>query len=307
MNAFKIPSATYEADLVPGNIKEVKVANRRADAMSWMDPHTIRIMDGFNTRVRTPEYLDYVRSIAESMKTDGYYIDKPITVIVAREGNQNVVYVTGGHTRLEAALIAIKEGADFTEIPVIILPKSTNMIDLTVDLYRGNAGRPLSTYETALVAKRLQRMDLPEAEIGRRLGLAQSHVNGLLLLAGAPRAIANAVVAEELSASQAIDIMRKHGSDAVAVLQRAKKNAEATGQTKVTASHLPGAAFAKAVKKSAPNLFSAARQIARDPGYAGLREDTRAQLDELLSTLEQLEQQGEADAGAEDAGKAKAA
>lgn len=289
--ALKIPSATYEADLVPGNIKEVKVANRRADAMSWMDPHTIKTMDGFNTRVRTPDYLAYLRTIVDSMKAEGFYIDKPITVIVAREGNANVVYVTGGHTRLEAALIAIEEGAEFTEVPVIILPKSTNMIDLTVDLYRGNTGRPLSTYETALVAKRLQRMDLPEAEIGRRLGLAQSHVNGLLLLAGAPRAIATMVIADELSASQAIDIMRKHGSEAVAVLQRAKKNAEASGQTKVTAAHLPGAAFKTAIRKSAPHLFAAARQITADPGYASLSPETRQQLDELLEGLKALEDQ----------------
>lgn len=292
MNAqLKLPAATYDLDLVPGNIKEVKTANRRADAMSWMDPHKIQVLAGFNTRVRTPGYEDYVREIADSMKAEGFYIDKPITVMVAREGNANVVYVTGGHTRLEAALIAIKEGADFTDIPVIILPKSTNMVDLTVDLYRGNTGRPLSTYETALVAKRLQRMDLSEAEIGRRLGLAQSHVNGLLLLAGAPRVIATMVIADELSASQAIDLMRKHGSEAVAVLQRAKQNAEAAGQTKVTAAHLPGAAFKKAIRQSAPHLFATARQITEDPGYAGLSQDTRQQLDELLAGLKALEDQ----------------
>lgn len=293
MNAspqLKIPASTYEVDLIPGSIKEVKVANRRADAMSWMDPHTIRVMDGFNVRVRTPDYEAHVREIAESMKAEGFHIDEPITVLVAREGGANVVYVTGGHTRLEASLLAIAEGAEFTEIPTIILPKSTNLIDLTVALRNGNTGCPLSTYETAVVAKRLQRMGLPEAEIGRRMHLAQSHVNGLLLLAGAPMTIARMVIADELSASEAIAVMRKHGSEAVAVLQRAKQNAADAGQTKITASHLPGAMWSRAVKKSAPHLLSAARLIAQDPGYTGLSATTRQQLDELLAELDKLEE-----------------
>ncbi|MGH8156619.1 MAG: hypothetical protein ACREPQ_00735 [Rhodanobacter sp.] len=284
MNAqLKIPSATFDVELVPGGIKKIKTENRRADAMSWMDPHSIHVMDGFNARIRTPTYMEHLRSIVESMKgEDGFLIDKPISV--------DVVYAVGGHTRLEASIIAIAEGAAFSEIPVVLLPKSMNMVDMTVDLYRGNTGRPLTPYETAIVAKRLNRMDLSEAEIGRRLGLAQSHVNGLLLLAAAPRAIANMVIADELSASEAINVLRKHGNKAQDILQQAKQRAEDAGQKKVTAAHLPGAAFAKAIKKSAPHLFAAARQITEDPGYTLLRAETRTQLDQLLAELAQLEE-----------------
>lgn len=283
---LQIPSATYDLELIPGGIKKVKTENRRADAMSWMDPHKIRVMNGFNARVRTPAYLEHLRSIVDSMKgEDGFLIDKPISVYVAREDSDDVVYAVGGHTRLEAAITAIAEGASFTEIPVVLLPKSMNMVDMTVDLYRGNTGRPLTTYETAIVAKRLNRMDLSEAEIGRRLGLAQSHVNGLLLLAAAPRAIAQMVINDELSASEAINTLRKHGSKAVEILQKAKERAEAEGRTKVTASHLPGAAFAKAVRKSATDLFQAARDIRRDPGFDRLSEENRQRLELLLEEL----------------------
>ncbi|TAL63692.1 MAG: hypothetical protein EPN79_16185 [Burkholderiaceae bacterium] len=293
MNAavqLDIPSATYDLELVSGGIKKVKTENRRADAMSWMDPRKIQVMPGFNARIRTPSYLQHLRDIVESMKgEDGYLIDKPISVFVAREGDADVVYAVGGHTRLEAALTAIEEGASFTEIPVVLLPKTTNMVDMTVDLYKGNTGRPLTPYETAIVAKRLNRMELSESEIGRRLGLAQSHVNGLLLLAGAPRAIATMVINDELSASEAINALRKHGIRAVEILQQAKAKAEAEGKTKVTASHLPGAAFNKAVKRSAPLLFAAAKSITQDPGYAGLSAESRTKLDQLLSELAALE------------------
>lgn len=293
MNAqLKIPSSTFDLELVPGGVKKVKTENRRADAMSWMDPKKIRVMDGFNARIRTPDYLEHLRGIVESMKIDGYHIDKPISVYVARDDDDDVVYAVDGHTRLEAALIAVKEGAEFTEIPVILLPKSLNMVDMTVGLYRSNTGRPLTPYETALVAKRLNRMDLSEAEIGRRLGLAQSHVNGLLLLAAAPRAIAHMVISNELSASEAINVLRKHGIKATEILAKAKQKAEAAGQSRVTAAHLPGAAFSKAIRKSAPQLFATARQIAEDPGYASLRPDTRTQLDELLAELQKMEDAG---------------
>lgn len=304
MNAqLKIPSSTFDLELVPGGVKKVKTENRRADAMSWMDPNVIRVMDGFNARIRTDDYLEHLRGIVESMKIDGFHINKPVSVYVAREDGDDVVYCVDGHTRLEAALIAIEEGAEFTDIPVILLPKSLNMVDMTVGLYTSNTGRPLTPYETSLVAKRLNRMDLSEAAIGRRLGLAQSHVNGLLLLAAAPRAIAHMVIANELSASEAINVLRKHGNKAIEVLSKAKQKAEAAGQSRVTAAHLPGAAFNKAIRKSAPQLFAAARQIVEDPGYAALSADTRTQLDELLTELRKMEEAGRDDAGYEAPGR----
>lgn len=290
---LKIPSSTFDLELVPGGVKAIKSSNRRSDAMSWMDPRTIRVMDGFNTRIRTVDYLEHLRSIVDSMKADGYHIDKPISVYVAREDTGDVVYAVDGHTRLEAALTAIDEGADFDEIPVILLPKSLNMVDMTVGLYRSNTGRPLTPYETATVIKRLNRMELTEAEIGRRLGLAQSYVNGLLMLAAAPLAIRKMVINEEVAASAAIDLLRKHGAKAVDILEKAKAKADAAGKTRVTASQLPGAAFTRAVKKSAPHLLATARQIAEDPGYHALREDTRSKLDELLAQLAELEVKAE--------------
>lgn len=288
-----IPTTSFHTELVPGRVKNVKSANRRADAMSWMDPHAIQIMRDFNARIRTPAYLDHLRSTTDSMKTEGFHIDKPISVYVANEGGEDVVYVVDGHTRLEAALTAIDEGSDFDTIPVVILPKSLNMVDMTVGLYRSNAGQPLTPYETALVAKRLECMGLTEADISRRLDLSPPYINGLLLLAAAPLAIAHMVIEGELAASEAISVLRERGDKAVEALERAKNKAQQAGKTKVTAAHMPGAAFKKAVKKAAPRLLKTAKNIREDPGYSQLGEQTRSTLESLLEELEQLERSDE--------------
>ncbi|MEY2153067.1 ParB/RepB/Spo0J family partition protein [Rhodanobacter sp. 115] len=299
MPALQIPPSTFDLELVPGGVKKIKSENRRSDAMSMLAPEKISVLPNFNVRVRTPDYLEHLREIVDSMKADGFQIDQALSVYVARESDDDVVYVVDGHTRLEAAKIAIAEGAEFTEIPVILLPKSLNMVDMTVALKRSNTVRPLTPYETALVAKRLDMMDLSEAEIGRKLGLNPSYVNGLLLLAAAPRAVANMVIANELSAAEAINVLRKHGNKAVEVLAKAKQKAGEAGRSRVTASHMPGAALNKAIRKSAPRLFATARQITEDPGYASLRTETRTQLDELLAELKKMEDAGQAAATAE--------
>ncbi len=86
---------------------------------------------------------------------------------------------------------------------------------------------------------------------------------------------------------------------AVEVLAKAKQKAGEAGRSRVTASHMPGAALNKAIRKSAPRLFATARQITEDPGYASLRTETRTQLDELLAELKKMEDAGQAAATAE--------
>lgn len=284
-----LPTTSFTQELVAGGVKAIKVANRRNDAMTWLDPNKLKVLPGFNVRARTEEYLAHVRAIADSMLVDGFHIDQPVSVYVAREGDEDIIYLTAGHTRLEAALLAISEGASFTEIPAVILPKSINMVDLTVDLHRGNTSRPLAPYEVAVVAKRLERMGLIEAEIARRLVLQPSYVNGLLILAGAPRAIAEMVVTGVLSASTAIEQLRKHGSKAVGILAAAKANAERCGKQRITPTHLPGAVYKKAVRAQAPALMDAARSLQADPAYPSLAPGVRERIETILVAV------GEAD------------
>lgn len=76
-----------------------------------IDPRELKFMPGFNTRTPRPGLEAHIRALADSMKSEGYYLDKPIAVYIAREGDQEVKYVTDGHCRTKAVLLAIQEGA----------------------------------------------------------------------------------------------------------------------------------------------------------------------------------------------------
>lgn len=288
----KLPNADFQLEVEPGGIKKIKSENRRADAMSYIDPNKLTVIDGFNVRVRDAAYLAHIRTLADSMKEVGFKIDKPIACYIRKvEDGEDEICITDGHSRHEAVLLAIDEGAAIDTVPVVLLPnKGISMADLTVDLVRANAGRPLSTYETSIVVKRLTNMEFEEDEIAEKLGFSRTHVTGLLLLAAAPKPLANLVVAGKVSATTAIDMLRKHGpAKATDLLKAAAAKAEESGKSKVTAAVLPGANFHKALKKSSPKLYESARQIQRDPGYTGLSMETRELLDSLLQDLTALE------------------
>lgn len=286
-----VPKASFELALEPGGVKKIKSENRRSDAMIFMRPSELYVIPGFNVRVRDSSYEQHLRAIADNMKEEGFNIDKPISVVVMKNpAGDDVLGICNGHTRHEAALLAIAEGAAFDVVPVVINAKTISPADMTVDLVRSNSGRPLTTYETAVVVKRLANMDFSEAEIARKLDLAPSYINGLMLLAAAPHPLAKMVIAGQVAAALAIEMIRKHGATkATDLLRRAADDAKANGQTRVTPSALPERRYAKAIQKAAPQLLEQARKIQQDPGFRHLSSDNRSAIESLLSQLREME------------------
>lgn len=198
----------------------------------------VKVLEGFNVRIKNEDYLAQVRLIADSMKANGFFPDKPIAGFVAEVNGDNIVYVIDGHTRLDAYDLAVSEGAELQGIPMVIKPKGTSMEDLTVALVVSNNGRQLTSYETALVCKRLIHYGMEEAEVARRIGLSKQHVANLLTLVAAPRELGNLVQDGKVSASLAVVTLKTHGSKALDVLKEGLANAESVGKTKVTEKHL---------------------------------------------------------------------
>lgn len=274
----------FDSNLTAGN---VKAAMKEAGAVSadlWqVTPDRLRVLEGFNARVKNEAYTGRVRWIADSIKANGYYKDKPLSGFVAREDGVDVIYVTGGHRRHEAVNLAISEGVEVPHVPVVIKPKGTGMEDLTVDLIVGNEGEPLTTYEQAVVCKRLAGFGWDSKEIARRVGYSTAqYVDGLLALAAAPLPIRKMVIESVISATTAIDAIKKHGDKAVDVLLAAVVKA---GGGRVTAKAMPGAEFKKACKKAAEPMYTALTKVKADPGFAGLSEEVRGVLAELLKGL----------------------
>lgn len=284
-----LPTVNHECSYDAGSIKRIKESSRRSDSTYFVDPRKLEVDPAYNIRVRTPDYLAYIRQLADDMKAHGYDPAQPVSAIVASRDGEDVLIIRAGNTRREAALLAISEGADFEMIPVIIRPKTDNDIDQTVDLVRSNNGRPLTTYELAIVVKRLVNKELNDAEIGRLLGLTPTYVAGLTLLASVPNKLAMLVVESKVSAAMVIDLVRQHGNQkALEIVTASLAKASAQGKAKVTPKLLPGAAFRKAIKSKAPALLETAELVRNDPAYAGLSPETQTRLNALLDELAAL-------------------
>ena len=253
----------FTRELTPGNTKAAMKAVGAASSDLWkVDPGQLRTLDGFNARVKNDAYAARVRWIADSIKVNGFYPDKPLTGFVALEDGAEVIYVTGGHRRQEGVLLAISEGADVPTVPVVIKPRGTSMEDLTVDLVVGNEGEPLTTYEQAVVCKRLAGFGWESKEIARRLGYSGAqYVDALLSLASAPLAVRRMVMESVISATLAIDSIKKHGDKAGDVLLAAMVKS-GTGAKRITAKTVNGPKVPKPDPKAAA-LSSLAKSVAK--------------------------------------------
>lgn len=233
-----------ELELTRGNVKTAMKDAGATSADLWrVRPEQLRVIPGFNGRVRNAAYDAHIETIVSSIVENGYYQDKPLAGYVAiDEDGNNVIYITEGHTRNEAIPIAIERGAKIETVPVVIKPNGTTVEDLTFALVTSNNGKPFTPYETALIVKRLVDMGTDEKVIAKRLGYTKNYVDGLLTLAGASKAVRDMVQDEKVAATLAIDMVKKHGPKAAEHLREGMVQAKAAGKTKVTAKHVKAAA-----------------------------------------------------------------
>lgn len=226
-------------DLVAGNIK---TAMKQVDAGSsdlWkIEPHKIKTLPGFQPRDESPEYLEHLKATKESIKANGFYPNKPLSIFVATADGQQVIYVYDGHTRLRAVLELIEEGVQIDSVPAVAAPKGTTMEDLWVSTVTMQSGKPLTPFEVGKRCKGMIDMGMDEKVICTRLGITKVYLNDLLQLVGAPKAIRDMVTAGQVSATQAVKELKAHGPQAVVRLKEGLETAIAAGKTKVTGKHL---------------------------------------------------------------------
>jgi ParB family chromosome partitioning protein len=285
---------------IKGAMKEVNDGEKVAPSRDlWqLDPFKLEVIPGLNPRVHTESYRAHIRALADSMKREGFYQDKPLAGYVAQRDGRQVIYIYEGGSRWLAAKLAISEGAEFKKIPVSVSQDGVAMEDILVAMVQGNSGRPLTVYETAIICKRLARCGWTCDEIASRLGFkTKGYAKSLLSLMAAPYELRELVATEAVSATVAIEMIAEHHEKALPILLKAQTVANEAGRTRVTKRYVPGALFTKAVKKSAPELFNTLVEVKSDPAFASLSEETRTKLATLLADLEA--KKAETDASAE--------
>lgn len=286
--------ASIEADfttvLVPGSIRG---GMKHLDASSrdlWqVDPHKLKIIEGFNPRVHNAEYVAHIRSIADSIKSEGFFQDQPLAGYSAIVDGEPVVYIYSGHTRLAATLLAISEGVEIPRVPVVVSQAGLSMEDMTVALLRGNGGKNLTYYESAIVCKRLVKYGFTEEEIASRTGITVPLVRNRLALMAAPLKLREMVANGQMSATLAIELINTHGDKALDKAEEAMARAQGDGKTKARKTHTGVSPRVKFVKKKASSLYEAANTVRSDPGFQHLSVDVQELVLGLLAEIEEKE------------------
>jgi len=227
-------------EMFPGNIKKAMSEAGASSGDLWKVPRSaIRIIPGLNVRDPSDD-PEYVNELAELIRENGYQQDQPLSGYVAKEGDQNVIYLTDGHHRLAAIDLLIAEGIEFGKLPVVVKPSGTSMEDVTFSLYISNTGKPLTPFQVGLLCKRLVGYGVDEKTIAQRFKFkaGKRYVDDLLSLVSAPKGVRDLVVSGRVSSTMAIQALRDHGSEAVEKLTSAVEIANAVGKTKATAKHM---------------------------------------------------------------------
>ncbi len=195
----------------------------------------IYVEPGLNPRTHDQMYFDNLEVLATDIFNNGFYQDKPLAGYIAKKEGRDVIVLVDGHRRYAAAQIAVTKGAQIEALPVVLKDKSIGMEGLTLALLHSNEGQPFTTYEKAVIAKRLKAFGWENGRIAIEMRCTAAFVGQLLDLAGAPQAIQQMVQAGHLAATEAQRLVKEHGEDATAVASEALVRAKAAGRNKITA------------------------------------------------------------------------
>jgi len=188
----------------------------------------LSVKDGFNVRIDTLDSKVTIEELAKSIATVG--LKDPL--VVFEEGEET--FIEDGHRRFAAILVANKElAANIETVKVRYNNKATDE-ERTVNLMV-RQGEPLALLEQAEVVRRLLFVHkLEEQAVADKVGASISHIKNLRLLIDAPEGVKALIVEDKVSASHAIEAMRKFGDKAEEALVQALVMVEGKGKKRVT-------------------------------------------------------------------------
>lgn len=212
-----------------GSIKKLSIGRKDLFLLS---PDVIHEDPNWNVRQENDGLKDHIRQLADSIKEIG--VQQPLTVRM--DGLK--AKVTDGFCRMAAVRLAIKEGAEIKSVPVRTEERYSNEADHTLSMWVRNSGRQLTLPEQAEVVRRLLSFNWTEAEISRKTGSSRQHINNLVCFLSSPVEVQDMVKSGEVSATAAVNQVRKEGEAAAGTLKRAVVKANDEGKKRATARHM---------------------------------------------------------------------
>lgn len=210
---------------------DLKSMAESRSALLHYDPRTLKLKPGLNARdLETPENWEHVEFLAQSIAANGFLPSHPLEIFA--EGD--AVYVSDGHCRLTATMLAIARGVDIKTVACVPERRGTNEVDRLLNQNLANSGKRLTPLEEGHNIKRAMALGATIAEVAGKLGKSQTYVAQSLDFQAAPAAVHAMVRKGEVSATLAAKTLRRHGHAGVATIQKAVDSAKAKGKAKAT-------------------------------------------------------------------------
>lgn len=217
---------------------------KRADSQK-AKVQDFHIVEGFNGRFKTLDYLAKVDELAQKIK-NGLQVG-PVEVAPAAGG----VEVVDGHTRILAhkQLFEAGEHPDTDkngELWLEFFPtKAKTLLEKYARIVETQDNRKLDSLELAFNYTRMRDepvsrglKPLTMEEIAKIVRKTRAHVEQMLKLETADNELKSMVMRGEVTSTIAVELVRQHGSDATDVARSELKNAQSMGKKKITAATL---------------------------------------------------------------------
>lgn len=205
-------------------------AAKRGDAIR-VNINAIKVIDGFNVRISDDELREHVAGIAGALAAN-----LPVPPIeVWTNPDTGVIELVDGHCRYNAYLQYAESAPKFDGyIDAVKFDGTPFQRKMRI----ASSNKQLKLKPIELGRLYLHARDVLGAsrqEIAAEAGMSLAHIDQMILLASGSRELHEAVERKEISATEATKLIRDHGIDAPAELERRKEAAKEAGKDRVTA------------------------------------------------------------------------
>lgn len=229
------------------------LADVRKGNMFHAYPHDIHEMEGFNPRDYTRQGVQqHIRNLADAYKS-GQHVE-PITVRVV----DGKIYVVEGHCRRRGMLLAIENGADLGQQPLIEF--KGDEADAQKKILTSQMGEKLTTLELADMYQRMVNRGKTLAEIGEIVGKTAEHVRQTLDIHTLPDEIKQLIHEGTVSSDLATKTYNELGSEAIAVLVEGVEEQLVAGKKKLTPTALNKKRGVKPAKRMTKKVVNGMRE-----------------------------------------------
>lgn len=196
----------------------------------------IHIVDGFNVRSDDDDLREHIAGIVGAISA-GLPIP-PVEVWVNPESG--VMELVDGHCRIQAYKQYAESAAEKFDGWVSVVKFEGTAAQRKARTVSSNSQLKLKPIELGRAYLALRDIHgMTRLEIAAEVGRSPAHIDQMIKLASGPQEVIDSVERGEISATEAVKIIRDHGDNSVAELEIRKELAAAAGKEKITAKVAP--------------------------------------------------------------------